>query len=282
MHTFVAARTGQPWLQRWHPFLQTLHTVFYTSVTTFPFLVTATYWATMYVGPWFEDDFDRWLALSIHMLNSVFALFEIVFTSSEPPPWTHLGVLLVLLSLYLPIPYITKATEGFFIYLWLDPNNGIPQLIAHVVGYAVVMVFIFNAVKGTIWLRCLLTSSIASTQNNRLSDSLTLANRMSVKSSGSHSAGINTPTEAVERSGNASSLNVAIGANDASGMIPFDRDTPRLPLMEFPVPEATYPAPQSSFRPLEAFQLFPPRNSSMDPVRHALHHSSAMSTQTMV
>jgi hypothetical protein len=273
MHTFVAARTGQPWLQRWHPLLQTLHTIFYTCVTTFPFLVTAVYWSSMYIGPWFEHDFDRWSALSIHMLNSVFALFEIIFTSSEPPPWTHLGVLLLIMGLYLPIPYITKVTEGLYIYLWLDPNNGIPQLIAHIVGYAVVIVCIFNAVKGTIWLRCLLTGNRdnPSRQENRLSDSITLANRTSIKSSGSGGTSINTPTYDVEKLGNANSPNLHVVANDESGQVPLDTDSSRLPPSMLTVPEATYSAPY----PLsDTSHCFPTRNSSMEYLPNQLHSFS--------
>lgn len=154
LHTFTSAKRGRALLDGWPRYLQAMHSVFYSCVTTFPFLVSSVYWASMYVGPWFEHDFDRWSALSIHGLNSAFAMFEVVMTNSRPQPWAHLGVLMIIMSLYLGIAYITKATENIYIYLWLDPHNGVPQLVAHVVGYAMAVVVIFNASKGAIWLRC--------------------------------------------------------------------------------------------------------------------------------
>jgi hypothetical protein len=44
MHTFVAARRGTSWLHGWPRYLQAAHTVLYTCVTTFPFLVSSVYW----------------------------------------------------------------------------------------------------------------------------------------------------------------------------------------------------------------------------------------------
>jgi hypothetical protein len=154
MHTFVAARNGVSWLDSWPRYLQAAHSGYYSCITSFPILVSSVYWSSMYIGPFFDHDFDRWSALSIHGLNSAFCLFEIVFTSTRPQPWSHLGILLLIMSLYLPLPYITHETEGIYIYLWLDPQNGIPQLIAHVVAYAMAIVVIFNISRGIIWLRC--------------------------------------------------------------------------------------------------------------------------------
>jgi hypothetical protein len=154
LHTFDSARKGNAFLDYWPRPLQVMHSVFYSCVTAFPFLVSAVYWASMYAGPWFDHDFDRWSALSIHGLNSAFALFEVIVTKTKPQPWAHLGILLLIMSLYLGVAYITKYTEDIYLYLWLDPKNGIPQLIAHVIGYAVLIVFIFNIVRGTIWFRC--------------------------------------------------------------------------------------------------------------------------------
>ena len=157
MHTFVFARTGHCWLDRWPRPLQAAHSVFYTTVVCCPFLVSSVYWVSMSVG-WYKHDFNEWSMLSIHALNSVFAIFEIVFSQTRPPPWAHLGVLLLIMSTYLGVAYITKATEDVYIYLWLDPKVGWEKILAHVIGYAVVMVFYFNLVKGAIWLRCQITN----------------------------------------------------------------------------------------------------------------------------
>lgn len=156
MHTFVFARRGYTWLDRWPRPLQLAHTLYYTTVVCFPFLVSGVFWCTMFVS-WFKDDFSQWSNISIHAMNSVFALLEIILPQTRPMPWEHLAVLLVILSLYLPIAYITKATESIYIYLWLNPKVGAGKIVAHVVGFAIVMVFIFNVVKLIIWFRCQIT-----------------------------------------------------------------------------------------------------------------------------
>lgn len=60
MHTFKYALTGASWLQKWPVTLQIAHTVFYTTIVTFPILVTAVFWAVLYSNAGFQDEFDGW------------------------------------------------------------------------------------------------------------------------------------------------------------------------------------------------------------------------------
>ena len=60
LHTFQYARTGQSWLARWPRSLQAAHAIFYSTVVTFPFLVTVVYWAVLYSGPWFPVVYNAW------------------------------------------------------------------------------------------------------------------------------------------------------------------------------------------------------------------------------
>ena len=210
MHTFVGARRGTPWLDGWPRALQAAHTIYYSCVTTFPFLVSSVYWSSMYIGPWFQHDFDRWSALSIHGLNSVFATCEIVFTQTRPQPWAHLGVLLLIMSLYLPIPYITKATEDIYIYLWLDPKNGIGQLIAHIVGYAMAIVVVFNLSRGAVWFRCKVTHNLV--QVPPVSPSLSYGSSISKEKPRPLSAlmAFGSSEDDVEKAGASSSINIPL------------------------------------------------------------------------
>lgn len=57
-HTFVYATKGYTWLDRWGRILQMLHSLFYTTIVTYPFLVTIVFWAVLYNGKWFPDTFD--------------------------------------------------------------------------------------------------------------------------------------------------------------------------------------------------------------------------------
>lgn len=52
IHTFVYVRRGYTWLDRWWRPLQVLHSLLYTTVIVFPFLVTIVYWAILY-NTWF-------------------------------------------------------------------------------------------------------------------------------------------------------------------------------------------------------------------------------------
>ena len=60
VHTAVYARKGYTWLRRWPRALQALHSLFYTTIATFPFLVTLVFWIALYSGPWFSITFDGW------------------------------------------------------------------------------------------------------------------------------------------------------------------------------------------------------------------------------
>lgn len=152
-HGFYMAQKGRVLLQ--HPkcprLLTTLHSFFYTTVTTFPILVTLVYWITMYVpGVSLPTTFMQWGMISVHGLNSLFAIVEIILPSTSPFPVLHLAGLMVILSLYLALAYLSKVTIGIYVYLWLDPRSGWRQILAHVAGYGGCMIVIFICVQGCI------------------------------------------------------------------------------------------------------------------------------------
>lgn len=64
VHTLIYALRGRCWLDQWPRPLQALHTLFYTTVITFPFLVTIVYWAILYNGTWFSNELDQWRDVS--------------------------------------------------------------------------------------------------------------------------------------------------------------------------------------------------------------------------
>jgi len=154
-HTFTYGRRGTSLLHtKLPPSLQVLHSLFYSMVTCYPILVTLTFWCTMYVGPWWTVTFDAWANLSVHLMNTVvMAVFEIVLPTTEPLPWWHLPVLMKILSLYLGLAYLTRATGGFWVYEWLDPVFGAWKIIVHIIGYTVAIVGIFVFVRYAIWAR---------------------------------------------------------------------------------------------------------------------------------
>jgi hypothetical protein len=154
IHTFAYARTGSPYLDRFPRQLQALHSLYYTSVTTYPFLVTIVYWGILFSGPWFTVEFSAWSNISQHAMNSVFALFEIIFTRTDPLPLIHLFWLIVILALYCGLAYVTKATRNYYVYPFLDPSGGHSGRVAvYVVILGVAIVIIWTIVRLVIWTR---------------------------------------------------------------------------------------------------------------------------------
>jgi len=153
IHTFCYALKRTTWLYSWPKPLQLLHSFYYTTMTCFPFLVSIVFWATMYSGPWPKQRFVQWINLSVHALNSIFAVTEIVLPATDPAPWTHLFVLLLILSAYLGLAYLTKATGGFYVYEWMNPAHGSMNIVVHILCYTLGIISIFFLVQGLIWLR---------------------------------------------------------------------------------------------------------------------------------
>jgi hypothetical protein len=171
-HTLAYARSGQAPLNRWPKILQVLHSLFYTTIVVFPFIVTIVYWAILYSGHWFRSDFDAFTnvcdctphlsrdlnpltpsQVSQHALNSIIAFSEIVLPRTSPPPFLHIPFLILILGLYLGVAYITRATQDFYIYHFLNPDTGSGKVTGYCFGILAVNVVIFLVISGAIWLR---------------------------------------------------------------------------------------------------------------------------------
>ncbi|KAI0909213.1 hypothetical protein F4823DRAFT_448850 [Ustulina deusta] len=152
-HTFVYARRGTAPLDTWARPLQYLHSLFYSSVTTFPFLVVIVFWALLSSPTTLSTQYSAWSNISQHALNSVFAFLEIALPRTRPSPWSHLPFLIFLLALYLALAYLTHATKGFYTYSFLDPSKQGALVAAYVFGIAIAICIIFAVVWALVWLR---------------------------------------------------------------------------------------------------------------------------------
>lgn len=86
-------------------------------------------------------------------MNSLFALVEIGLPATNPPPLLHLVGLIILLLLYLALAYLTHATQGFYVYSFLDPSKGSGRVTGYCFGIAAGIVVIFFVAWGVIWVR---------------------------------------------------------------------------------------------------------------------------------
>ncbi|KAI5248784.1 hypothetical protein E4T42_05554 [Aureobasidium subglaciale] len=143
---------GESWLQRWPRSLQWLHSVFYATITVFPFIVTAVFWGALSYGA-FSNEWTAWSNISQHALNSVMAFVEIVFPRTLPHPWFNIVPLVVLLALYLGLAYLTHSTQNFYVYPFLDPKNGKGLIAGACIGILAAAVVIFTVVHFLIKLR---------------------------------------------------------------------------------------------------------------------------------
>ncbi|PGH07233.1 hypothetical protein AJ79_06337 [Helicocarpus griseus UAMH5409] len=163
IHTFLYARTGRSVLfDKWPRWLRALHSLFYSTVTCFPFVVLIVYWALLYTGPWYPVQFDAWTNISQHAMPPFFSLFEIIFSTAPPPPPLHIAFLILILALYVGLAYITYATQGFYVYSFLDPGEGGKDrglVAAYAFGVLAGLIVIFGVVWLLSWLRVRLVSS---------------------------------------------------------------------------------------------------------------------------
>ncbi|KAH7027416.1 uncharacterized protein B0I36DRAFT_350950 [Microdochium trichocladiopsis] len=156
-HTLSYARTNSALLDRWPRILKALHSLYYTTVVTYPVLVTVVFWGILYPPLYgqtgFTSTYGLWGNVSQHALNSAFLLFELIFTRTAPPPWIHLLWLILILALYLGLAYLTAATKGFYVYPFLDPTKQHAFVAAYVFGIAVAIIVIFVLVWALIKFR---------------------------------------------------------------------------------------------------------------------------------
>ncbi|EIW60734.1 uncharacterized protein TRAVEDRAFT_64129 [Trametes versicolor FP-101664 SS1] len=144
-------------LQKWPRPLQLLHTLLYSTITTYPLVVTVIFWALLSGPSTFDTRFDTWINISQHAMNSAYALFEITLTNAGPSPWLHLPLCVFMLACYLGVAYITHATQGFYTYSFLDPQKEGAKLAGYIIGVGVAEVLAFLLARGLAVLRVRLT-----------------------------------------------------------------------------------------------------------------------------
>ncbi|KXX78153.1 hypothetical protein MMYC01_204260 [Madurella mycetomatis] len=159
IHTFTYARSGIPLLDRFPRPLQALHSVFYSTIVVYPFIVTIVYWALLFSGSWYAEVYEGWSNVSQHAMNSGLALFELILARTDPPPAIHMLWLIVVLALYLALAYTTEADKGFYTYSFLDPGKQGGLVAAYVFGIAAGCLLLFGFAWGVIWLRKYITET---------------------------------------------------------------------------------------------------------------------------
>ncbi|KAJ7720658.1 hypothetical protein DFH07DRAFT_1067710 [Mycena maculata] len=155
IQTALYARYGQTTypLQKWAKPWQFLHLALLSTITVFPILVSIVFWGILDTASTFDNAFDTWTAISVHLFNSVFALFEILLTNTPPAAWILHPLGLLILIGYTGIIYITYATQGFYAYAFMAPDGHPGRLALHILGVGLGHAVVFCFVHGIVLLR---------------------------------------------------------------------------------------------------------------------------------
>jgi len=140
-------------LQKWPRILQLLHVMLGTTIVSFPILVTIVFWGLLASSSVFSTKFNAWSNISIHALNTVWSLFEMIGTNSPPPRWPMLPFMIFILALYLALAYVTYATQRFYPYAFLNPAKEHDRLAVYIIGIAVAGCVVFSLAKTIMWIR---------------------------------------------------------------------------------------------------------------------------------
>ncbi|KAF2217185.1 hypothetical protein CERZMDRAFT_32632 [Cercospora zeae-maydis SCOH1-5] len=158
-HSFSYAVSGKPWLSSWPAGLRWLHSVLYASITTYPFIVTALYWAEPHEYS-SRTPFWSWWAISQHGLNSIFAILEILLPRSDPHPWVNLLALFFLSAGYVGLGFLIYVTLGHYVYGALDADRHQRAILAgFFIGLLAASVILFIVVRYVQWIRWWLTEA---------------------------------------------------------------------------------------------------------------------------
>lgn len=83
-----------------------------------------------------------------------------MFPRTEPLPWLDLIPTILLLALYLGLAYLTHATEGFYVYDFLDLQEHSSGIVAaYIIGILVASIVVFLIVRYLIVLRVWVTET---------------------------------------------------------------------------------------------------------------------------
>ncbi len=154
---FVAQPPPSSLLERLPKILQFFHALLVSTVYVYPLLVTIVFWVILNTnGAAFADASRTYSNLSVHAFNTMFAYTDLLFLSRAPMrPWSHMGLDVVLIALYVGVAYITVASRGVYVYNFLDPKatGGQGAVAGYVVGIGAAVCIIFLIAQFLIWAR---------------------------------------------------------------------------------------------------------------------------------
>jgi hypothetical protein len=148
-------------LTRWPKPLQLAHILLQTTVLALPLFCTVIYcyWTLPAQPKWLAETWTRWSTITFYMLNTLFSYVELFMSASQPRPWSHLIVVLLLLGFYLGFHSILVAASKGKIWVYtvfkfsLRMNRGWISA-ARVFGLCGLAIGSFCIMQCVLWVKC--------------------------------------------------------------------------------------------------------------------------------
>ncbi|KAK0185592.1 hypothetical protein F5146DRAFT_1144098 [Armillaria mellea] len=165
---FYAISDGKRYpLRHWGRMLQILHEWLFSTVVTMPFTITLTFFILLRVDLDASVPINLYSNISMHVFNSVFALFEILLTNDPPPAWKWLPVNFLIWGAYFGVAYITHEDVGLYPYYILDRTKvgGRGVVAAYILGIIGMYGVTYVVVHGVIVARRRLVNRLAAAKD---------------------------------------------------------------------------------------------------------------------
>ncbi|KAJ2492602.1 hypothetical protein IWW37_001357 [Coemansia sp. RSA 2050] len=116
-----AKRPEGPGLTTAHQLSLAAQWILYELFACYAPLVSIIYWSILYPSQGrMGSAADLWMGISMHGLNTVFMSLEVLVFARCPFRWTHVGVALGAMSLYLALAYLMVTWYGFYVYPFFE------------------------------------------------------------------------------------------------------------------------------------------------------------------
>ncbi|KAF9976920.1 hypothetical protein BGZ73_007537 [Actinomortierella ambigua] len=129
------------WLNNRSPWWARLHQLLYSTIITFHFVVPIVFWTMLSMGMNKMTTLEKWQNVSVHAVDGVIAVSELIFNRNFLVPRHSLFVAIVMLF-YMFLTFVVYASDGTWVYPFLDWSKG-PKVAASYVGIAVALFIIF-------------------------------------------------------------------------------------------------------------------------------------------
>ncbi|KAI1311952.1 hypothetical protein EDD11_003232 [Mortierella claussenii] len=129
------------WLKDRSPWWGWAHWLLYSTVVTFHIIVPIVFWTMLSKGMEHMSTLGSWTNASVHAVDGVSAVFELVFNRHFLEP-IHSLVVAGIMILYMLLTFVVRRTEGVWVYPFLDWNQG-SIAAAYYLGIAVGLFLIF-------------------------------------------------------------------------------------------------------------------------------------------